>query len=418
MLQVLFIVLLASSAPAAEPVPRRTPAPRLTKAEAEALVKEIGASVETLRQLKFKTPVEMKVIDGATARENFKSKIEPRTEEILKHTQRAYAQLGLVPRGTDLVKGHLEMAEKGVAGYYEPGSKIFYLLDHVSPAEVRGVIAHELTHALEDQHYDLKAVQKKAGDDDDRSTAIAAAIEGSAMVVEMAFLSREPVTYKKAAIREVENERVRRADRVKTAPSFTQRSLLMPYILGITFLLRGNIWNWDTGSGVRISDLDEVYAKPPASTRHIIHPEQYWQHAKKQWTPMTLPDLSKTFGPGWSKATEGSIGELGLGVLTGARIDFNSPLIILPTRWRDPAAEGSVGDLFQHYVNGEHAVTLLATRWETLRDAEEFERAMVGKGKRLYGLGANIVLLAGDVGDAAEPVAAAVLQGASYWPED
>jgi hypothetical protein len=405
------------AATAAEDGPA-APTLQLTTARAEALVKEISASVENLRGLKFKTPVNMKVIDGATARESFKSKIEPRTEELMRHAQRAYIQLGLIPRGTSLLSGYLDLAEKGVAGYYESGSKTFYLLDHVPADEIRGVIAHELTHALEDQHYDLKEIQKKAGGDDDRATAITAVIEGSAMVVQMAFLSREPENIKKMAIRKTEKDRTQRAERLKTAPSFTQRSLLMPYILGISFLLRGNIWNWSTDSGVRISDLDEVYAKPPGSTRQILHPEQYWQRAKKQWVPLTLPDLSGVLGKGWSKAVEGSIGELGLGVLTGGKIDFDSPTVILPTRWTSEPAEGTTGDLFHHYVNGDQGVTVLVTRWETAADAEQFERALINKGKMFFRYGVNFIVLAGDIGDKGEALAAAALEGVHYWPDE
>jgi hypothetical protein len=391
------------------------PTSRLTPAQAEALVKEISAAVEEIRGLKFKTPVTMKVISGATAREDFKSKVEPREEELARHVQHAYAHLGLVPRGTDLLSSYLDTAEKGVAGYYEPGTKVFYLLDHVSADAVRGVIAHELTHALEDQHYDLKAVAKKAQGDDDGSTAITAVVEGSAMVVMMAYLSRER-DKNQTAFEHVERDKTRRAQTLKRAPSFTQRSLMMPYLLGITFLLRGNVFNWiGPGGGVRIDDLDQAYANPPRSTRHILHPDQYWLNPDRKWERMTLPDLSSVLGDGWSKVVEGSIGELGLSVLTGATVNLEQPEALLPTRWVDAASSGTTGDLFHHYVNGERRVTVLATRWETERDAEEFERGLIGRGRRVYRYGVNFLILAGDFGDTAETLAITALERARYF---
>jgi hypothetical protein len=404
-------LLLAAGVRAAEPPRPR----RLSPAEAEALVKEIGADVERIRGLKFKTPVAMKIITGAEARANFKSKIEPREEELARHVQYAYAHLGLVPRGTDLLTSYLDNAEKGVAGYYEPGTKVFYLLDHVSAEEVRGVIAHELTHALEDQHYDLKSFAKKAGGDDDFSTAISAVVEGSAMVVMMAYLSQKREHFKDAVER-VENEKAERARRLQTAPSFTQRSLMLPYILGITFLLRGNVFNWiGPQGGVRIADLDQAYANPPRSTRHILHPDQYWLKPDRKFVPPSLPDMSKILGAGWSKAAEGSIGELGLSVLTGAKIDLARPEALLPTRWIDRPSTGTAGDLFHHYVNGDRRVTVLATRWESTRDADEFDEALVRARRTFFRYGTNIAVLAGDFGDRGDALAQAAFDGTRYW---
>ena len=90
------------------------PQPALTAAEAEALVREVSAAVEKLRHLKFKTPVKMQIIDGATARENFKAKVQPVEEAGITNTQHAYAQLGLIPPTTNLLSDYYHLAEKGV----------------------------------------------------------------------------------------------------------------------------------------------------------------------------------------------------------------------------------------------------------------------------------------------------------------
>ncbi len=379
-------------------------------------MREISASVEQLRGLKFRTPVAMKVISGATARENFRAKIDPEFEEESRHVQTAYAQLGLVPRGTDLNKASLDLAEKGVDGYYEPGSKTFFLLDHVAPDEVRGVIAHELTHALEDQNYDLLAVQKNADGDADRATAIRSLIEGSAMVVMFAFLSREQG--QKEAKAKVEKSQSARADPLKIAPTFTQRSLVLPYLLGFSFLLHGKPWDWAFGNGVLITDIAKAYRDPPLSTREILHPEQYWGGHFGHRERLRLPDLSWVLGKGWSKATEGSIGELGLSVLAGSHDSIDPSWALLPTRWTNEASTGTTGDVYQHYVNGTRSMTALLTRWETDRDAHEFEDALVNKGRYYTQFGVNILVLAGDVEDRGEAVALAALQGTNYRPDE
>jgi hypothetical protein len=388
---------------------------QMTTERGLALVREISASVEQLRGLRFTTPVAMQVISGATARENFKAMIDPQSEEESRHVQNAYAQLGLVPRGTDLTKASLDLAEKGVDGYYEPGSKTFFLLDHVAPADVRGIIAHELTHALEDQNYDLVAVQKKAEGDADRATAIRSLIEGSAMVVMFAFLSREQGQSEAKA--KVAQSQTARAQRLKIAPTFTQRSLVLPYLLGFSFLLHGKPWDWALGNGVLITDIAKAYANLPLSTREILHPEQYWGGHSEHRGRLRLPDLSTALGKGWSKAAEGSIGELGLSVLAGSRDPIEASWALLPTRWTNEASTGTTGDVFQHYVNGTRSMTVLLTRWETERDAHEFEAALVNKGRYYTQFGVNILVLAGDIEDRGEAVALAALQGANYGPD-
>jgi hypothetical protein len=413
---------LGTSTPTARPTPPARPAPKvkLTQQEAEDLVKEMSIVVERIRGLKFKTPVSMKIIDGQEAREQFKSKVEPREEEQMKYTQEVYARLGLVPKGTDLMKDYLHLAEEGVDGYYEPGSKTFYLLDHVALTGVRAVMVHELTHALEDQHYDLKAVSKLAGGDDDRSTAIASLIEGSAMVVTLAYMSKS-MAKGKGVIHDVQDsESKQRAEKLRRAPSFTQRSLIMPYVLGFSFLLRGHLWNW-LSEGVLASDLDYAYKHPPLSTHHIIHPELYWQRPDIKYTPPKLPDLSNLLGEGWKKATEGSLGELGLSVLTGTAVDFADPKIILPETWSNQAAASTAGDVYQHYVNGDKRVTVLVTGWQDVYRARAFQKMLkVGPDRTDFILGASHLVFLGDVGgpDKALALAQAAFEGYRYWPHD
>jgi hypothetical protein len=398
----------AASAPPASRV-------ALTPAQAEAMVREISGKIEKLRGLKFKKPVTMTIIDGATARANFKSKLAPDAEQKAGYTQQVYVHLGLIAPQTNLLTSYLDLAEKDVAGYYEHGSGTFYLLSHVSADEARGVMAHELTHALEDQNYDLDAVSRNARNAD-HDTAITAVIEGSAMAVMLAFLDRE--VGKEKAEAELERTESKRAQRTRVAPSFTQRTLMLPYLLGFSFLLRGRPWEFYDGDGVMLRDLEQAYQHPPWSTRQILHPEQYWggpdRHLPQR---LTLPDLSPALGPGWSKAIEGSIGELGLAVLTGAREGIELPWALLPSRWTNDAAEGTMGDVYHHYVNGERRVTLLLTRWETNRDADQFDRALAAKGQRFYRFGANILVVAGDVGDRGGEVSKQAFQGAKFWQD-
>jgi hypothetical protein len=402
-------LVLPAGASGQEP-PRKVTV-RLTTAQAEALIREVSATVEQLRKLKFKTPVAVEVVDGATARKDFESEIDEEARASAGYTRDAWVHLGLVPPKTDLVAAQLDLAEKDVLGYYHSGSKTFRLLDHVAEAEVRSVMAHELTHALEDQHYDLEALQKGAANED-QSVAIRAVVEGSAMVTTLAMMSRQGGIGK--AKEEAAKTSQERAKTVQGRPTFVQMRLLLPYTLGFSFLLRGKPWEW-LFDGVRIEDIERAYAQPPRSTREILHPEQYWGGRRESASSLSLPDLSKVLGPGWSQATTGSIGELGLTLLTGSTLKIDSFETLLPTRWITQGATGNAGELYHHYVNGDKKVTVLLTRWETLRDADEFQRSLRGADKTLYRLGANIVVLVGDFGDKGEAIAGAAAQSLPYW---
>jgi hypothetical protein len=131
---------------------------------------------------------------------------------------------------------------------------------------------------------------------------------------------------------------------------------------------------------------------------------------------LVFPDLSSVLGAGWSKAASGSIGELGLAVLTGAKLDLDSPEALLPERWTNKAASGVLGDLYHHYVNGDLRVTVLVARFETSDDALEFDQALLNRGKQMFRLGPNALVVAGEVGDKGEALAIAALQGMQYWP--
>jgi hypothetical protein len=386
-------------------------AAQITPARLEALVREVSVSVEELRRLKFKQPVKALIIAPKAARESFKAKIKPWDVEQAGYTQKAYVHLGLIPAQTNLITDYLDLAERDVLGYYDTETKVLHVLGHVAEEEVKPVIAHELTHALEDQHFDFQAVSKKANGDDDRATAISAVIEGSATCLMIAYAARQA----KDAQARVEKAESKRAENLKGAPSFVQQSVILPYILGFTFLLRGSPWLWE--NGVPTAEIDEAYANPPRSTRQILHPEQYWWgNWRKDPPALTLPDLSPQLGPGWKKVTDGSIGELGLAVLTGSHLDLTRIDALLPSRWTNDAAIGTQGDLYHHYLNGERSLTVLLTRWESMRDAEQFDKALISRGKYFLRYGAHVLVLAGDVDPAQGPtLASAALQGISYW---
>ena len=164
------------------------PAPRARPA-AGADVATIAARVETLRDLRFRSrPVPQEVTPAQARRDglaeldrSYSAAQRGADEEMLK-------LLGLIEPDVDLRAVSASVYEEGVAGYYDPRSKHLRIVKGTAPGALNEmVIAHELTHALEDQRFGLPSDQ---GGSDDRLLAALALGEGTAMVISQEYLQR------------------------------------------------------------------------------------------------------------------------------------------------------------------------------------------------------------------------------------
>jgi hypothetical protein len=353
----------------------------LTAEEAVALTREVSTAVETIRGLRFKRPVAVKLVDDAEARRHFEKrllKFWPPAQMALE--QKAQVQLGLLPPGTDVVGSLLDLLEEQAGGYYDPDSDTFFILTDMPRSIAPILFAHELTHALDDQHFDLDKALGEAMIDDDRGTAVGAVVEGSGMLVMSAYLVREMQAGRltPAAMLELQESEAGKAKKLGSAPPLMQRLLLAPYLLGHSFLLRGN--PAALAKGVVAEDVNRAFEAPPESTEQLLHPEKYWVTAQHDSPRVVkLPDLSPHLGKDWKLGLSGSVGELTLAVLTGAgSLDPRSPDAARAERWTTRGAAGWGGDRYQLYEGPEgQTVTVLATLWDSASDATEFETTLV-----------------------------------------
>ena len=382
-----------------------------------ALVARIQPAVEELRGLKFKRPVTVKTVTPAEARAYFTARAKSEwPEERVRLDQTVYEQLGLIPAGFDLLGSVLDVLEEQALGYYDPGTDVFSVVEGAAASSLAPIlVAHELTHALDDQHFDLDALLGSGQAEDDRSAAAAAVVEGSGTAVMTLFMVRELGAGRLTAesMQAMQSAEAARADRLKAAPPVIQRGLLASYILGMSFLFRGD--SRRILLGIPSADFDRAFKEPPRSTEQILHAEKYWDDAQRDApTPLAPPDLSRSLGPGWSLAGSGTLGELVLAAMAGnGALDMSSPEAASPARWTNKAAAGTAGDAYQHYANGTKSATVLTTRWETERDAAEFQDGLRSVPRsRSYRAGNAVVVLGGDdLGDVAPGIAAMALQG-------
>jgi hypothetical protein len=376
------------------PVVEAAPADLSSPAE---LARQISGRVEQIRGLEFRKPVHVAVVDAATAREHFRR----RTDELWPESraqleQRVYADLGLLPPGSDLRLLLLDLLEEQAWGYYDPDSDTFFVLDDVPPASAPILMAHELTHALDDQHFQLDSRFEELVEDDDASTAFAAVVEGSGTAVMTIFMMEEIRAKRMAqnALEEIEQTEAGRAERLRAAPPLLRRGLLAPYTLGLSFLLRGDPER--IRAGLVAEDVNRAFREPPVSSEQVIHPEKYWQQGGRDVPlPVPLEDQAEALGAGWRLVGEGRLGELNLALLAGADGPELGRAALSSEEWTHPAAIGVAGDVYHHYEKGARGLTILATLWDSDTEAREFAAALGDRPS--FVRGAAVVTLAGDV---------------------
>ncbi|MBN2370971.1 MAG: hypothetical protein JXO72_10835, partial [Vicinamibacteria bacterium] len=356
--------------------------PRLSTDDIANLVREISPRVEEIRGLRFIRPVQVRVAGKNEARAHFKQRIHKYwPEERMRHDARVFAHLGLLPTDLNFTQLLLSVLEEQAGGFYDPESRALVILDDMPAVIAPILLAHELTHALDDQYFDLDRLIDGALGDDDRSTALSAVVEGSGTLLMSVFLMQE-IAAKRIQIQSLLEHEVRKAERLKAAPPLLQRSLLAPYILGQSFLLKGDMSR--AAAGFPVDAVNQAFEKPPESTEQLLHPEKYWKRDEYDAPgDVTMPDLSRLLGRGWKLAASGKLGEMLLAVMTGiGGVDPSNALALITGRWTHEPSIGWSVDGYQHYVKGGQTVTILAALWDSPKDVGEFVNALAPDSNR------------------------------------
>jgi hypothetical protein len=378
----------------------------MTRIAAEQAVLDTVAPVEEIRGLTFKQAVSVTVVSDETVRRHATDRLRKfySDGEILAQ-QEAYVALGLLPEGTDVLQEYLEVLEEQAGGFYDPGTKSFFLLDDMPAAAAPMLAAHELTHALEDQYFDLDAQIEQALPDEDRAFAVGAVHEGSAMLVMSVYVARGLAegNLTQEGLEAMGESEASRGERLEEMPPALQRSFLGAYVLGMSFLTRGDLTR--ISQGFPVEDADIASRDGPLSSEQILHPEKFWDAERRDPPTVVAPfDFKKTLGRKWKRTAFGNLGELMIGVMVGAPTPPGLAAMATPkgSDWTNAAAEGWDGDRWEIWRRGESSVVVLSTVWDSARDAEEFVSALdpdAGLRYEVRGARVAVVAVVGD-GDA------------------
>jgi hypothetical protein len=384
-------------------------------AAAKAAVDEVSTQLAEIRGLPYKSPVPVKVVDDAFARGHVTSRFRKfLPESELRATAKAWELLGVLPPGTDILKSFLDALEEQAGGFYDPETKSFFLLDDMPQGMATLLAAHELTHALEDQHYDLDGRITASKGDDDRMFAIGAVHEGSAMAAMSVYMTRAMLAGKLTpeSLQEFAKSEAGKAEKLRAMPAALRRQMIGPYLLGLGFVVRGNLLAV-AQQGYPVADAARFYKSGPVSSEQILHPEKYWDDTRRDLPkPASVGEAGRALGRGWKRTMQGNLGELMLGVMVGAPTpDTNDPAAGTPTAWTNAAASGWGGDRWELWEKEGAAAVLLATVWDTEKDAKEFADALAAKtGLRTKVAGTRVGVVAGSAGAGADKALATLVR--------
>jgi hypothetical protein len=228
-------------------------------------VVDIVRFVERRRGLQFKSPVPVDFLDPAAFDRKVTSSQPPTATQSAKLDEAAanLRAVGLVEGNLDLRSAEDHIARQAILGLYSARSKRVFVRGSDLTPDVRVVLAHELTHALQDQHFGLSRLSNDSSGGD---TAFRALAEADAVRVENSYVD----TLSSADAKAFETTRARQAKKadVKDVPEALVDDLAFPYFFGPAFVaaLEDQAGN---------EAVDRAFRKPPQSEAQIVDPQSY-----------------------------------------------------------------------------------------------------------------------------------------------
>ena len=257
--------------PQTDQAQKRAASPLLAQAD------EVLQEMSKLTGLPIKGPVNKKVASREEIRtlllHNLHTDYTPKEIHVQEASLRAF---GLVSKDFDLGSFLVSFYAEQAAGFYDPPTKTMYIADWIPADMQRMVLAHELTHALQDQNFNLEQYMKAVKKDSDAEAARQAVVEGYATAAMFqSMLGETPLSSVpnfSAMLSPLIQKSMSEFPVFSKAPFFFRLQALFPYIQGAGLIEKGLIrggWN----------SLNELFTSPPTSTKDIYQPDIYFNHA-------------------------------------------------------------------------------------------------------------------------------------------
>lgn len=327
------------------------------------------------------TPVKRRMIGPDDLEKSARTNLsKPEYADRFARSELTMKKFGLLPRDFDLKEFLIKAQRKNVGAYYDDETKTISLLNTIPVEQQEAILAHELTHALQDQNFNLQ-VWMTAGEPasgkgssvdggGESSAARRAVVEGQATVVFVDYLlSRTGRTVENTPgiIYNIEDPMVKGtvdSQLMHAAPMILREWGEFPYHQGLIF--EGELLQ----AGGKKLAFQDVFAHPPRSTHEILQPRAYLDREKS--AAVAIPNAKAILGDGYELYDSGSVGELDVSALLW-QLGTRTLADDLSKNWRGgsyvafrkkvPAA-ATAADLKLFYVS----------RWSTPEAAQRFAK--------------------------------------------
>ncbi len=372
--------------------PQAQPEKRLTPQEAQDLFKSVD---EILKFASNQTglPIKHEVKHKLTSRDEVEKFVQKRMKEDpdnkrMEQSEFVMKKFGLLPADFNLRKFMVAMLKEQVAGYYDTKTKTMNLLDWLPPEVQKPVMAHELTHALQDQYANLDKWQNGGKPEgkkyslpeqlalDELRVARQSVTEGQAMLVLIDY-SLAPMGRSAAdtpdAVKMMEDQMMDGAGSpvFASAPLYIKRAMMFAYREGTEFeeqVLRAR------GKDAAFKGTLDT---PPTDTREVMQPKQYMNG--KHIPLLTVPNFDKILGKDWEQMDFGALGQFDVNVLMELYADADTSRDLTPG-WRG-------GYYYAAHKKGSPADSvafIYVSRWSDNDIAAQFARIFADSWKQRY----------------------------------
>jgi len=317
LLLVLAVGVAAAARQSTSPPASTSPAPPSAQAPAVSNEDFIHAADDVLQQMSviLHLPIKQPLKKSLRSKQEIRDYLIREEKEDKDEAQRyaddkAMEAFGVIPKGFPLDSFMLDVLTEQIAGLYDPKAKEFYIADWIPAADQREVMSHELTHALEDQSFDVEKWIKAARPNDDAEAARDAVSEGTAMAAMVDYALRDQkmsvrdlgdvtALIRAGAVAEMANDPT-----LSKAPPYIRDSLVFPYLAGVSFsqqFLKAHT-GWQ--------DLHLIFEHPPISTQQVMQPDFYLKGVGP--AKVTLPEWKGLVPKDWKLLEENVLGEFEL----------------------------------------------------------------------------------------------------------
>ena len=365
------------------PIPTSTPEPTPTFAPAPVILPTVEVVVETptpaagivsdldrklnaislqaaaIRGLTNRDSFERRLVSDDELRQMLEENLEENADDI-EIADRLYSLLGIIEPDSSLEGLLLDVYSNIVVGLFDTEENVLFVRADSDEFTLSNelTVAHEVTHALQQQHFNIKDIREPYEENSDRVRAITALIEGDASLVELIYRLR--VFNDAQRERHMEESQSADLSAYRAAPPFIQRTVVFPYFEGANFAIHLFQQYGD------FTAIDAAYEALPESTEQILHPELLGLDSPIE---IVMPDLVAALGEGWSEVDRDVMGELFIAALLEGEL---APDVA------EVAAAGWGGDAFLLMEDpaGDEALASVSV-WDSVEDAAEYSSALM-----------------------------------------